>query len=529
MDLIYHPTTKAIFKSHQSIVYIVITTTDSKYKCVEGVFNEEVFKTIDLFLNRIWHEYEMFVVVVGFPYVCPEYFVVYDDKRPSEYELYDRTITALSVKSPELVKRLNKRWFKLTKGYPLRANIFDRFPTSINECEDMHYYLTIDEKYTNGKCGMDAFVMHDILRYYQFNTSFPEISYDGGYGYVFNKTATGSLRQLLQNEFDISFNSRFMVQYLDEDKIDFLHYVSFDSICAVLKTPETLSIWYYTYLFIRPSTWAVFLTLLVLCSVTNKVFDRLRKLMGKKTDSSNIIDLVSIGVFGCYYNKRIKASILGAVCLLVSIVLYALFQGHVNYVYATLVRHHRIKTLRELHKTDIKIHTSTSFYNLIGSDFTPEQIVVNANKTTGDVLTGNMATLQRKLDVILEIVRYYSDEDGWPLMYLVPECYCNNFLSYITKKGFPFTNEIQAYIMMLLESGLPDAYYRFTQYALQLPITKNFYKPRSLPRPFTPSDLLEFRIAFCLLCVGYLVSTIVLVVERWWAKRSERGLIKFSL
>ncbi|KAL0869925.1 hypothetical protein ABMA27_006121 [Loxostege sticticalis] len=542
MDIIYHATMKALLKSHLSTVYIVITTRDPNYKCVEGVFDDDVFKTIDLFLNRIWHEYQMFVVVVGFPFVCPEYFVVYDHKRPSEHELYDRTITALPAKSAELRNSLRKGWFNLTKGYPLRANIFLRFPTSISECENMHTYLTMDEKYTNGMCGMDAFVMHDILRYFQFNATFPELPSDDDYGWVENNTVTGSLGQLLRDEFDISFNSRFMVQYLDWDEIQFLHYVSFDSICAMLKNPDIFSLWYYTYLFLRPSTWAVFLSLLALCSVTNKIFGRVHKSMGKKTDSSNIIDLISIGVSGRYFNKRIKASILGAICLLVSIVLYALFQviylpncayiqqGHVNYVYATLVGRNRFNTLNELHKSHVRIYTTTSFYNLIGSDFTPDQIVLNANVTTGDVLKyNNMASLERKSDVILEILRYYTDEEGWPLMYLVRQCYCDYYLSYIAKKGFPFTTEIKVYLMKLIESGLPDAYYRFTQNALQLSMTKNYHRPRSVPRPFTPSDLSEFRIAFSLLCVGYLVSTIVLVLERWWAKRSERNLIEFSL
>lgn len=46
-----------------------------------------------------------------------------------------------------------------------------------------------------------------------------------------------------------------------------------------------------------------------------------------------------------------------------------------------------------------------------------------------------MASLERKSDVILEILRYYTDEEGWPLMYLVRQCYCDYYLSYIAKKG----------------------------------------------------------------------------------------------
>ncbi|XP_063830972.1 uncharacterized protein LOC135080221 [Ostrinia nubilalis] len=526
MAILYHPTMKTILKSHTSIVYIIITTRDTKYKCDKGVFDVEVHAAIDQFLNRLWHKYLSFHAVVEFPYVCPDYYVLYHDKRPSKFDLYDRTITTVAASSADVHYLIFKEMFNLTKGFPLRVNIFDRFPTSITDCRNIHYYLKMDVNYTNGMCGMDAFLMHDILRYYQFKTTFPEIKDIDGYGYMYNNTVTGSLGYLLRGEFDISFNSRFMIQYLSEDKLRFLHYVSFDSVCAVLKTPDYLPVWSYTFHFFRPDTWAAMIAALTLLSVINKICEKVRKcVLRKRTDSSNIIDLVSIGLFGWYFNKRLKISVLGALCLLTSVIICSLFQGHVNYTYTTLVRYSKIKTLDELHRSQITVYTSPSFYNML-DESVQSQISLNSDKR--DVLTNiNMASLQRKLDVLLEIRQNFTEESGNPMMYLVHECYSSNFLSYVTRKGFPFTMEMKVYIMMLLESGLPDAYYRFTQNALGL--AKKTSIINSEPRPFAPTNILELRTAFIFLCASYFISTLTLIIEIWWAKRKEKMLKNFVL
>lgn len=56
--------------------------------------------------------------------------------------------------------------------------------------------------------------------------------------------------------------------------------------------------------------------------------------------------------------------------------------------------------------------------------------------STGNRLEyGNIATLERSSDMQLEIMVYYTDEDGRALMYFVRECYSHFYLSYIARHG----------------------------------------------------------------------------------------------
>lgn len=311
------------------ITYLIITTQKVEFACNKGVFRKDIFKYIEDYMNSLWHCHELINVIAEFPMMCPGYLVLWEGKKPSGVRLYDRTIVTVSAfASEEIKERLKPINLRLTAGYPLRANIFPRFPTSISTCAKMNNYLKMDEKLTLGLCGMDVYVMHDILHKFEFKVDFPDLDDSEGYGDADSKVATGVVGYLLNNTIDISFNSRFLVWYLIRDDINILGYAGTDSLCAVMKSPDEVPVWQYSYNSFRPGVWACLIVQLGLVGVTAKIFIKLRrKMFGRKYGTSYpVLGFIGLGLFGCNVSKRMTASILGGTCLLISIIILSLYQ-----------------------------------------------------------------------------------------------------------------------------------------------------------------------------------------------------------
>ncbi|CAG9795827.1 unnamed protein product [Diatraea saccharalis] len=189
-----------------------------------------------------------------------------------------------------------------------------------------------------------------------------------------------------------------------------------------------------------------------------------------------------------------------------------------------MVREPLLKTIKDLWTFNIEIRTSQPVVRLLGGSdalpISPSQIYYDGYNNLSDLLVhDNWATLQRRADVILETqLKNYIDKDGTPLLYLIDQCFSDYYLSYITRKDFPFSNDLTVILMRMVEAGLPRIYYRWTMASLKLQ-GKLIYTSQQ-PRPFTPSTMEEERIAFSFLLIGYFMSSMIFVMERWWAKRN---------
>nr|XP_037873736.1 uncharacterized protein LOC119630007 [Bombyx mori] len=148
-----------------------------------------------------------------FPVSCPNTYVIYDGKQKTNASLYDRTIKLVQPRSfNELFQYISDSGKELSEGYPLRAGMFNRFPTSITKCDKIHYYVPYDKDIADGFCGSDGLIMQDTLKYFKFNTIFSRDKNCDRYGYMnrVKGTVTGSLGCIINGEINISFNSRFM-------------------------------------------------------------------------------------------------------------------------------------------------------------------------------------------------------------------------------------------------------------------------------------------------------------------------------
>ncbi|XP_052755830.1 uncharacterized protein LOC113521838 isoform X2 [Galleria mellonella] len=193
-------------------------------------------------------------------------------------------------------------------------------------------------------------------------------------------------------------------------------------------------------------------------------------------------------------------------------------------MFTTIRRYDRMRTLQDLCESNMPLYTSPAMLILLGAD-TIDESTSNTMKTIlkhvklypedpnfrADPVT--TATLQRRSDINLEIIENYTDKDGRPFLYVIDECFCNLYLSYIVKSEFLFTSQIRGFMMRMVEAGLPEKYYKWTRYTLRLgDIIQN---PISEPRFFTKITLKEQRIPFALLLCGYIVSILLFIIEKW--------------
>lgn len=70
----------------------------------------------------------------------------------------------------------------------------------------------------------------------------------------------------------------------------------------------------------------------------------------------------------------------------------------------------------------------------------------------------------------------------------------------------------------MLQAGIPETYYRWTQFTLNIPDTLPKYRPE--PRPTKKLTLQDQRIPFTVLLVGYILSSIVFIGEKWMAMQN---------
>ncbi|XP_063894330.1 uncharacterized protein LOC110382022 [Helicoverpa armigera] len=482
---------------------------------------------LDNIMNSIWHKFKIMRVIVAFPYTCEDKMLIYNGKRPSTDGdcLYDRPVKLINATNKqELLKAIRKSGEKLSENYPIKASIFERYPTSIKDCSNLHYYGHFNLSRSHGYCGLDGIVMNDLITHFNFNLSFPENETCNTYGFAVPGNLSGSLGCIARNELDISFNSRFMTLYSDEH-IYYLHYVITDKLCAFVKRTGVIPIWHGAFNVYSPPSWMFIIGVIMLISVIiwcSAIVNK--RLTGVKNKSCwyYLYHTLTMTMTGSSPMKQRTLLLMRGSCLAGSVLFLAVYQGHISRVYTTLRRIEQISTLEELYRSGATLYTSPSFREL------SKQLLNKKNKLQVEFFNRSLLTphetlgadlvlqqpfatsLERKSDAEMEILTKYSNEQG-PLIDMVAECLHNYYLSYIARSGFPFFEDLQVFAARLKEAGLPEAYYRWTQKMLNIPTSMP--EDHSIPRCFRPIRLRDQRVPFGVLFVGTILSLIVFAAE----------------
>ncbi|XP_037295076.1 uncharacterized protein LOC115446266 isoform X1 [Manduca sexta] len=523
---IFNKSLHNVRRFHWNIFYIVVTVNDGTYTCKGGKFDEANTNVIQNFLNDFWLTFRMMRVILVFPVSCPQTYVLYGGKLHTSMPLYNRTIKLIRPKTfNELSSAIIKSSEGLTEGYPLKVTIFPRFPTSLPNCNNIRNYINFNGTLTNGICGLDGLIMHDTLKHLKFNVIFinDEQCYQFGYVNYTHLEASGSLGCVLNGTVDISFNSRFMINYGIES-FNYLYYVMHDSLCALLPVPKIYPLWHYPHApinyFLLFDVILVIFLLVPLAWISDRIIN---KLTGQErvTLKACLYDFMICMLCGFSPRRYSRFYLIRGTCLACSIIYLAYYQGYINYSFTTFKRYERIKTLQQLYDLNYVLYTSPPVRELImplKNPNNPQEVnfIERANlqprTDIGIVLDLPKAvTLGRYSDVRSEIQLRYCDRHGKPRIYVVNECFRHHYLSYISKFGFPFTKTLRIFMERLSQAGIPDKYYIWTRRTLHVPDL--LHKEGPEPRPNLKINLYDQIIPFGILLFGYLVSTITFIIE----------------
>lgn len=167
--------------------------------------------------------------------------------------------------------------------YPLLVSIFWRYPTSIYIKElpplfSNSYIASALRTHGGGYGGYDALLMANLAQVTNFKPVIHE-SINFGFAYP-NGTFDGALGDVLHEEVDISFTSRFVEKY-GSNQIQFVLPVYSDTICVLAPSGEEIPSW--TAIF-RAFQFKVWLFIVLGNSLSFFVWMRVRKLQFQKVN-----------------------------------------------------------------------------------------------------------------------------------------------------------------------------------------------------------------------------------------------------
>lgn len=105
----------------------------------------------------------------------------------------------------------------------------------------------------------------------------------------------------------------------------------------------------------------------------------------------------------------------------------------------------------------------------------------------------------------------YLNADGSPQLHVVAECPRHYYLTYISRRDWPFLPRFNKILFRLSESGFTKYWQEMTSSTL----IRRAYAEREIFEEGKPFTLKNVETPFYLLLIGYLFSSIVFLVEKW--------------
>lgn len=146
------------------------------------------------------------------------------------------------------------------------------------------------------------------------------------------------------------------------------------------------------------------------------------------------------------------------------------------------------------------------------------QVIEFQRSTKNIVLAEDKISITRLYNIQLLPHRYYNDHRGKSLLYMVDECAMTYRISYILRLRSPYAERVNFVLLRMAEAGLPEHWIDEMKYFVTL-YNKggmdDFLKVHKL-------SLGYYVLAFLLLFIGLLLSTLIFICELQAAKRNRK-------
>ncbi|XP_046662560.1 uncharacterized protein LOC124355428 [Homalodisca vitripennis] len=361
--------------------------------------------------------------------------------------------------------------------------------------------------------GMD----YNTLETLKERMNFSSITFRPSDGHTFSHTGrnvSGSIRDIVMGNADISFNGHFLLDY-KINEIKLTHMVFMDKICFVVAMPSYKS--HYTAItnIFCPSVWGL-ITFLYFIMIF--LYYGIQYIVRSKNQNYKMTDLFflfyELLIFGG--SSSIRADIISKKFLLGSLLITLLilnntFQSSLVTVLSKPVRNPFINSLEDIINSNLALQSERAESLWSDPDFV--QLLNTLRKRK--LKENNFVRLVRFPITKIQLYRNYVvyRKNMTEYLHTVPDCIVSYFLAYVVPKTSPFLNKINSYLLRFQESGLHLQWFdNGTQYILlrtYYPLI-NEHLVEAQAKIFTMEDL---AFVFTLLLIGLFLSVAVFIVE----------------
>lgn len=416
---------------------------------------------------------------------------------------FDRVITLGTCQNAE----------KIVDYFPNKVpNVMKNCTFTVVASDDVPNYISKESNYTvYGKfvSGLEQYLLDTIAEREGFTLDYETFGSDVTYGIVLpNRTATGLLNYIDRSKADIAAGGYILMQ----NRVELFDYLwGFNYAAFYLYTPAIRNpIWQRVYREFGVTTWCLIASAFFFVILVGKI---LKKILLDKTFSVLNLWGYFFGNAGRGMSRHKKFRMI--------IISWAVFTFYISNFYNTA-----LFSLITVHVHE-KPH-SVSVGNLKSLPYRPcisdntrlfFQYAYNQSLPTGEAIHDCTST-DGALKYVANTRKYYAIEMEYS--YKLKEYqYLNNngkpelnswlfsstnvIVMYLVR-GFPFIDKFQEYAHRLHEAGLIMNHYKTIN-------LRSYRFVQRHPKAFTMTTLLDLRLHFGILCVGYILSFVCLLLE----------------
>lgn len=396
--------------------------------------------------------------------------------------------------------------------FPLNIGIFPKTPTAIKILPKLLSEISIYKnlKLSKGYGGVDGLILSSLAECLNFDITVVGEETANNYGKILlNGSATGAIGDVIARRTVYSANSRFLVPY-NTNKLEFTRPCTTEKICLAVPKSSKVYKWSTIFRCFNALTWLCLMCTFPLCTIFWYYFKLKINLEKAFCTISKFLLGVSVNI-----NPTLAQMCFLTSCMGFSIVISSIIQGFLFQSFTSTTFYPDIDTIKEFDEsglafgssifTFIRNDNSNTIKNLESKTFSPPPNVFDLV-----AYHRNIATSDTKSFLELIIKTQYLDEDGWPLIHIVDECFETFLITAIVPKGSAFLTVFNNVITKLIESGLTR---KWMDDVINSMIIENWIRlnrNKSKTRAFTLYDL---QVAFYVIILGYVGSILVFISE----------------
>jgi hypothetical protein len=393
--------------------------------------------------------------------------------------------------------------------FPLRIALFEKSPTAIKVLPKL---LRANPIYKNlswskGFAGSDALLLGTIAEHLNFDPIVDKMP-PFNFGNVFpNGTITGVIAMVINKQSDFGVNCRLM-SYYPVDGFAYTVPYSSDKISIAVPKAAKVPRWHSLFACFDKLSWILILVASVLCCV---FWYFIRNSSFAKT----VWEMYSF-LMGIPY-KVVPST--GQIFFLTSsmifnVVVLGIVQGSLFKAFTTTTFYPDVDTLEDVVESGLPIMAFSWFIVRGENSSVIKKLKERSMPITDDrfdlmAYQRNIAAIDRRLDLEIQIKTKYLASDGVPLLHIVSENLASLHTTSIVPSDSPYLIAFNKIIRRVFEGGLTSKWYNDVVDSMFIESVMKMLNHQE----FKSFSLADIQTAFYVIGCGYIASTILFLCE----------------